>query len=409
MAIQGTQTVNITTDLQRYKVLAAGIFSMIVTLGIARFSYTPLLPLMQSQTVLSESGGGWLAAANYAGYMCGAILVAFINNLTLKGILYRVYLILAVLTTLAMAWTENVMIWSILRFFSGLSSSGGMLIASGIILNWLMKNGHRGELGIHFAGMGLGIILASALVELMLHYLFTWQEQWTWFAVVALILSIPAWLWIPNTKEAKNAINPRQVKDNPPSRTFLWIMLAAYFCAGYGYVISATFMVDIIESQASLKGQGPMVFMLVGLAALPAAIIWDRIAHRWGYLNAIFLAYAIQVVGITLPLFNHSLTGAIISALLYGGTFIGCVSLVLTMAGRFYPGKPAKLMGKLTLTYGFAQIIAPALTGMIAQNTGSYDQGLYIAGGVLSFGAFLILLLIRMERREAKLKEIIES
>jgi len=394
------------TDLQRYKVLAAGVFSMIVTLGIARFSYTPLLPIMQNQTALTESGGGWLAAANYAGYMCGALLVAFINSFYLKGILYRLYLILAVITTFAMAYTENIFIWAILRFLSGLSSSGGMLVASGIILNWLIKNGHRGELGIHFAGMGLGIIFASALVEVMIQLTLTWDQQWIWFAFASVLLSIPAWSWIPKTTKSLSSIKTSHAKDNPPSKQFLFIMLTAYFCAGYGYVISATFMVDIIESQASLKGQGPMVFMLVGLAALPAAIIWDRIARKWGYLNAIFLTYSIQVIGITLPLFNHSLIGAIISGLLYGATFIGCVSLVLTMAGRFYPSKPVKIMGKLTLTYGLAQVIAPAITGMMAQNAGSYDQGLYIAGGILSLGAFLIIWLIYIERKETRLNLI---
>ena len=387
------------TNIERYKVLASGIFSMIVTLGVARFAYTPLLPIMQNQTTLTEAGGGWLAASNYAGYMCGALLVASINSLSLKGVLYRVYLILAIVTTFAMALTDNVVIWSILRFLSGLSSSGGMLIASGIILNWLMKNGYKGELGIHFAGMGLGIIFASALVETMIKFTFTWQQQWIWFSFAAFILSIPAWSWIPKTKEAVSTTNQHDA-TSPPSKQFLFIMLIAYFCAGYGYVISATFMVDIIERQDALKGHGPMVFMLVGLAALPAAIIWDRIANKLGYLNAIFLTYSIQVIGITLPIFNHSLSAAIISALLYGATFIGCVSLVLTMAGRFYPNKPAKIMAKLTLTYGLAQIIAPAFTGIMAQNTGSYDQGLYIAGGILSLGSFLILLLIAIERKE---------
>ena len=388
--------------LQRYKVLAAGIFSMIVTLGIARFSYTPLLPLMQNQTMLSEAGGGWLAASNYAGYMCGALIVASINNLAIKGLLYKIYLILAIVTTFAMAFTENTVIWALLRFLSGLSSSGGMLIASGIILNWLIKNGHRGELGIHFAGLGLGIVFASALVEMMLQFAFTWQQHWLWFSLAALLLTIPAWLWMPKADQASPSKHAQAIKDNPPSKAFFWIMLAAYFCAGYGYVISATFIVDIIEKQETLQGQGAMVFLIVGLAATPAAIIWDAVARKIGFLNAIFLAYIIQVVGIILPVWNHSLFGAILSAILYGGTFIGCVSLVLTMAGRFYPSKPAKLMGKLTLSYGIAQIIAPALTGMLAHNSGSYDQGLYIAATVLSLGSVLILVLIAMERRESK-------
>lgn len=387
-------------DTQRLKVLAAGILSLIVTIGVARFSYTPLLPIMQAETWLDEAAGGWLATFNYMGYMCGALLAASISDLRTKDMLYRVYLIVAVVTTVAMAFTENMVLWAILRFISGVSSSGGMLIASGLILNWLIRHNYRGELGIHFAGAGLGIVFASLVVEVLVQLSQGWAQQWLWFAVAAALVSIPAWRWMPRPDTRPVTVTGNKLVDQPPSRPFMLILLVAYFCAGYGYVISATFIVDIVERQDALAGAGQWVFMVVGLAAMPASIIWDRIARSVGYLKALMLAYGVQIIGIILPALTDTLWGAILSALLYGGTFIGCVSLVLTMAGRFYPTKPAKLMGKMTLSYGVAQIVAPALTGMLAQDSGNYDLGLYLAGGFIALGTVLILVLIAMESRE---------
>lgn len=385
---------------ERWKVLIAGVFSLLVTAGIARFSFTPLLPIMQSETWLTLSSGGWLASFNYVGYMAGAVIAASISDLELKDRLYRIYLLVAVLTTAAMAFTDNMVIWSVLRFFSGMSTSGGMLLASGLILNWLIRHNHRSELGIHFTGIGLGIVLCSLVVELLLSFAVSWDMQWIWFAVFAALLSIPAWIWMPRPDTRPVTQSGEKMIDQPPSRQFMIVLMAAYFCAGYGYVISATFIVDIVEGMPSMAGNGPMVFLVIGLAALPAVLIWDRVARSIGYLKALLLAYGVQVFGIVLPAMTDSLAGIVISAVLYGGTFIGCVSLVLTMAGLFYPTKPAKLMGSMTLAYGAAQIIAPALTGTLAEGQGSYDFGLYLAGGFVALGTVLVGYLLWLERRE---------
>lgn len=390
----------------KYKVLFAGVLGLIVTVGVARFAYTPLLPVMQAQTWLDDQYGGWLAAVNYMGYMTGALLAASISQLATKDRLYRVYLLLAVVTTGLMGLTDNVWAWVVLRFLSGLSSSGGMLLASALILNWLIRHHHPGELGIHFLGIGSGIVFAAVVVEVLVRLAVSWDWQWQVFALLAAALAVPAWVWMPKPDASGVTAQGKALVDLPPSPTFYWLMLLAYFCAGYGYVISATFIVDIIESSAGLKGFGQLVFLLVGVAAMPAAIFWDRLARRVGYLNALFWACGIQVLGIILPALTTSLTGAVLSALLYGGTFVGCVSLVLTMAGRFYPTKPARLMGKMTLSYGAAQIVAPALTGVLAQQQGSYELGLYLAAAVVALGALLVIVLKYVARPEPALENI---
>lgn len=388
----------------RFRVLLAGVFSQILCIGVARFAYTPLLPVMQQQTWMSEADGGWLAALNYAGYMLGALMAASIHRIRLKDTLYRLGLVLAVLSTAGMALTDSFWAWAALRFVAGLSSSASMLLASGLILHWLIAHRQRGELGIHFAGVGLGMLVAALAVELMLQLSFDWRAQWWGFGALALALLVPAWRWLPRpARPLPGAGGSHQHVAAPPTRTFMRLMLAAYFCAGYGYVISATFIVAIVEREPLLAGAGNWTFALVGLAAAPAVMLWDLVARRIGYLGALVAAMALQVVGIVLPALTTHLGMVLLSAVLYGGTFLGCVSLVLTMAGRLYPQSPARLMGRMTLAYGAAQIIAPALTGMLAEATGHYGIGLWLAGGFVALGALLLVWLRRVDQTAQRL------
>jgi len=383
------------THLTKFRVYFSGICSLIVTVGVARFSYSLLLPIMQDNAGLTESSGGWLATTNYMGYMLGVMLAASLNNLHHKYYLHRVYLILSIITSAAMVVTTDIITWAVLRFIAGVCASGGMIIASGLILKWLVKNNHRAELGIHFSGVGLSIIVTSLLVETMLAMSASWQQQWLALSVMATIVAIPAWLWMPHP--STNSQMENDVKDNPPSKAFTLMMLLAYFCAGYGFVVSSTFIVDIVENVDELRGFGGLAFILIGLAATPAALIWDRIARRIGYLKALLAAYILQAVGIILPALNDTLPAVVISALLFGGTFIACVSLVLTMAGKFFPSNPAKFMGTMTLSFGVAQIIAPVCTGYIAEAFGNYNIGLYLSATIMMIGAGIVLRLLKME------------
>lgn len=389
---------------QRYQVLLAGLFSQVLCIGVARFAYTPLLPVMQQQTFMSEADGGWLAAFNYAGYMLGALLTSVIHRIQLKDTLYRIGLVLAVVSTAGMALTDNFWLWAALRFVSGVSSTSGMLLASGLILHWLINHGQRGELGIHFAGVGVGILVAALSVELMLHLSMDWQAQWWGFSGLALVLLVPAWRWLPRPDKPLPGVRADSGQAvMPPTRTFMALMLAAYFCAGYGYVVSATFIVAIVEHEPLLAGAGNWTFALVGLAAAPAVILWDFIARRIGYLAALMAAMLLQVVGIVLPAMTTNLGIVLLSAVLYGGTFLGCVSLVLTMAGKLYPQSPALLMGRMTLAYGVAQVLAPALTGVIAETSGRYDMGLWFAGGFVLLGAILLAWLRHIDQTAQRL------
>ncbi|HEX4856280.1 MAG TPA: YbfB/YjiJ family MFS transporter, partial [Limnobacter sp.] len=251
--------------LKRWQVITAGICSLVLTVGIARFAYTPLLPLMREQASLSAFNGGWLATVNYIGYISGALLATVMNSLDHRYLMYRTGLLVAVISTLGMGLTTDVNLWVFLRFISGVSSTAGMLIASGLIMNWLARQKLKTELGLHFAGAGLGLILSGFAVMAMVDHL-AWDEQWLVLGVAGILFFIPAWVWMPRPAPAGST--EAQVEEiPPPGAGWMRLMLGAYFCAGFGYVISATFIVAIAETLPELQGKGTWVWVVVGLAA----------------------------------------------------------------------------------------------------------------------------------------------
>lgn len=385
---------------ERYRVIVAGICALILTVGLARFAYTPLLPIMRDQAGLSHLAGGWLATINYAGYMSGALLAASIGDLGRKFMLYRLGLVLAVLSTAAMGFTDKLPLWAGLRFVAGFSSTAGLLLASGLVLNWLMRRGHRAELGLHFMGVGLGIAVSGIAVAAMVDSL-SWDKQWIGLGVLGMVFFLPAWCWLP----APVAVEASAAKSAPaptaPARRWMWLLIGAYFCAGFGFAISATFIVAILVKLPLLAGKGSWIWVMVGIAAAPSCFMWDRIASSIGQIRALMLAFGLQTVSIVLPVITDGAALNVLGAILFGATFVGIVSLTLTLVGRHFPANPAKAMARMTLSYGVAQIGAPAMAGYIASATGSYRGALIVTAVVMAAGMVLLQALINEEKRNA--------
>lgn len=380
------------SQLQAWQVLLGGICALVLTIGLARFAYTPLLPQMHAQAGLGVADGGLLAAINYAGYMSGALLAAWIESPAWRRRLYSWGLPLALLVTALMGWSASFGAWAVSRYVGGLCGAAGMLLGSGLVLGWLMRSGRRPELGLYFIGLGLGIVVSALGAMGMTALRLDWAEQWQGFALLGLVFLVPAWRWRPPVPPPPT----KAAAGRGPSRRWMALMVVAYFCAGWGFVINATFTVAIVEKQPLLAGQGPWAWLLVGLAATPAVFVWDRIARRTGDVGALLIAFGAQIVGVLLPVLAQGLLAALAGALLYGATFIGIVSLTLALVGRRSPANPGKAMARLTLSYGVAQVSAPALTGRMVEASGSFDAALWLTAAVLAVGMG-VLAVVRRE------------
>ncbi|MDL2284293.1 YbfB/YjiJ family MFS transporter [Oxalobacter sp. OttesenSCG-928-P03] len=388
-----TFTVYRPTRLEYIKVISAGLAALILTVGLARFSYTPLLTIMLRESALNDIQGGWLAALNYAGYLSGAMLSALSNNLRFKYTLYRLGLVTAVITTVAMGLCSNFTIWLILRYLSGVSSTAGLLIASGLVMNWLMRKGFKPSLGAHLMGIGLGIAVSGVAVACMSPYL-GWEGQWVGLAVLGLFFFVPAWFYMPRPEVI--TMSSGRTAYPVPGKTWSAIFNTMYFCAGFGFVISATYIVTILEGSPAFEGRGSMVWIVVGAAAAPTSWLWDKVAGRFGETRTLIYAFLVQIVSIMLPVFSMSALAGYCSALLMSA-WMGIVSLTLAIVGRAFPNDPARAMARLTLSYGVAQIVAPAITGYLVTDSGNYNSTLVITALIMGCGVLLLMVLGRLK------------
>jgi len=358
---------------------------------------------MSTQLGLSESAAGWLAGWNYMGYLAGLFIVWLVSDLRAKDFFYRYGLVVAVLSTAVMAAHDHVLVWYVSRFFAGIGTAAGFMWGTGLILNWLHHHGHKSELGLHFSGIGLGIIVSALVVDATgfgTALDLNWRLQWVALAAVGLALLVPAMVLLPLPQENEvemsrdEDIGEGSVKELPSAK-WLWFLQAAYFCAGFSNTVNVTFTSLITELQP-LEGFGAKMWLLVGLAAAPAPFLWDRLARRIGRLDALRIAFVINIAGNLCLAFSGSLVTTAIAAVLFGVTFMGIVSLTLSTVGHAYGQQATQVMARLTLGYCIAQIISPIVTGTVAELSGSFSVSLVVVSLIMGLG-LLWLLMMRHE------------
>jgi predicted MFS family arabinose efflux permease len=345
---------------------------------------------MQSQAELSWIAAGWLATANYVGYFVGVLLAASVKTVALRAGCYRIGLVLAVVSTGCMAFTQDVLVWAALRFLGGLGTAAGMLLASALVLAWLKRNLHQPDLGLHFAGIGLGILISGAAVEL-LHPMLDWRSLWLILAAVGAALFLPAWRWLPSTEEIKpEAI---EVGSWPATPRALWLLMsAAYFGAGFGYVVTATYLVALLGEPLGLFRTGTVAWMLVGVSAAVGSLVWDVIARRLSLLTALKLAYLAQLISVPLTSIGDGSLAALCGAILFGYSFVGVVNLTLVFASQTLGLSPTAAMSRLTLAYGTAQVFGPVVAAWLIASTGSPSAAWVASASVMAVGLFFLFI-----------------
>lgn len=365
---------NTTTDPRGtvWLIFAGGIATQILTIGIARFAYTPLLPVMRAQAGLDAAGAGWLGAMIYLGYFAGTVVLSFLRRPAHRLWVFRAGLLLAVATTFQMGETTSLWHWSLSRVLAGFSGVAGMLLAAEFILFWLRDHGRRPDLGPHFAGIGIGICL-SGVIAWAMGAGSPWDWQWRGFGWVALVLLPLAWALVPAPAAAVARGQGSAVRiEDTETRRWFWLFGGGYLAAGWTYAVGATFVVDILTSAGSTGGTAAMAWVLLGLSNMVGAVAGSLIARRLGsrpVLLSCMLAQALSLAALTVP---GATALHVVAAVLFGATFVVVVSLSLMEAGLRRPSAPGTAMARMTLMFGIGQIAGPIATGWLAGPAASY-------------------------------------
>jgi MFS family permease len=347
--------------------------ALAVSMGIGRFVYTPILPLMHSQAGLSARLGSILATANYSGYLVGALVGIFVPAAIRSTFVLRAGLVAVVVTLVLMGCTENHAGWFVLRFLAGAASALVFVIAVSSMLSRLRRHSLH-LVGWGFGGVGAGIAL-SGLTVLIVRESSIWRVAWWASAAIALALTILAWSLRPESADASTLSQ----RHGEVPRTHRWFaaLFASYSLEGVGYIIAGTFLVAAIN-QNSPGWVGNSAWILVGVAALPASALWLRLARRWSRPSLLLAALLIQAAGIALPALVGGVATALVSALLFGATFLGVGSIVLALGAHLQFPRAVAL---LTAGYSIGQILGPVIATPLLHN--GYHDALLVGAAIV--------------------------
>ncbi len=264
-----TMTVSRPTTLHT---LAGGCLALAAAMGIGRFAYTPILPAMQRSVGFGTGTAGLLASANYAGYLVGALLIAATPPRVPRRQVLVGCLVAIGITTALMAATTDTLAWGIIRFLSGIASAGVFVLASGLVLGELRREHRISLAGWLYAGVGIGIATSGVVVRVATARL-GWRGDWLALAAIAIVAIYPCGRWLPRPAPVVSSSAGQVHADRPPGRAFA-LLFAAYFLEAVGYIVTGTFLVAIVNRTPGREATGATVWIVVGVAAVPAAVLW---------------------------------------------------------------------------------------------------------------------------------------
>ena len=344
-------------------VVACGIAALAVAMGIGRFAFTPLLPLMLRDGTLDAASGAEWAAANYLGYLAGALTAGRFARAPLRGIRWGLAGVAA--TTLAVGWTGTALppaVGAALRAAAGMSSAWVLVSTSSWGLGALARQRQAGLGSWLYTGVGLGIALAGLLAwvggrqasaRLWLELGLIAAAGW---AAIAGGLSR-----IPEPRISRPAV---QAALRPPPAASAGLVLC-YGAFGFGYIVPATFLPAMARQQV----EDPLVFGLTwplfGLAAALSVAGAARWLSAWPRRRVWALAQGTMALGTAIPLASRSLWSLAASAVLVGGTFMVATMAGLQLARERRPSDPAPLLARMTVAFAVGQIAGPLLVRAI--------------------------------------------
>ncbi|HKQ23743.1 MAG TPA: YbfB/YjiJ family MFS transporter [Burkholderiales bacterium] len=360
--------------------------TLAAAIGIGRFAFTPILPMMQKDAGLSLAAAGWLASANYAGYFIGALSAIWIR--ARSSAIVRASLVAIALLTAAMGATDHPLAWLALRALAGIASAWALVFGSAWVLQRLAAMGSHRLGGVVFGGVGLGAALAGGLCLVFLQL--AWSSDLAWIAMgaAALLFTVTTW---PAYAGARAPGTPGPAAVVPLGSGEHMRLICSYGCFGFGYIIPATFLPAMAREVISDPAIFGWAWPIFGAAAFMSALAAGWLSARLTYRTLWIAAHFILAFGVAVPVVWAGIGGIVLSALCVGSTFMVATMAGMQEARRVAPDNASSLMAAMTAAFAIGQILGPVLVSMVAGDPHGMDPTLIAASIVLILGALVLL------------------
>jgi MFS family permease len=380
-------------------VCLAAMISLAVAMGVGRFAFTPLFPLMVRDGLLGNESGALLAAANYLGYLVGALLAAGVR--LRAATLLALGLIGTVAVTAAVGWTASVPAWALLRFVAGVLSAWTLVATSAWALGWLAAHRRPQLAGVVFAGVGLGIVAAGVFCVVTADGGITAARMWIELAVLAGLATL-----VPLAVSRRHAAAPA-VQTTPaggaapaarsrlPSHT--GGLVACYSLFGFGYILPATYLPALARQLVDDPQVFGWAWPVFGAAAAVSTLVAAWGLRRFDRRNVWATSHLLMAAGVLLPSLWASLASIVIAALLVGGTFMVITMIAMQEARARAEHDATAILARMTSGFALGQLMGPVASAVLGRLTADFSTALNVALLVAAGGLVASALYLRHE------------
>jgi predicted MFS family arabinose efflux permease len=374
----------------------AGLLLLAAAMGIGRFAYTPLLPPLREALGWSVAQAGDVASANYLGYLVGALAASALAARHDRRALLLAAMGLSAATTAAGAWTATYPAWLAIRFLAGGASAFCMVLGTAIVVEVLAARG-RPDLGaLHFAGVGAGIVISVAVIALAQAAGASVFGAWAALGLASGVLVGGTGIVLRHLPGARRAETAARAAAPVVHPGLLARVTAAYGLFGFGYVVTATFIVAMARGLEDARFVEPVVWLVVGLLAASSVAVWQWLSQRFGLYPALRAAYAVAAAGVLLAGFGSGKAALLAGGAMLGFTFVAVTGMGLVAARQAAGESHPRAFGWITASFGLGQLLGPAVGGRLTEATGGFGAASLAAAALLVLG---IGLLWGVERR----------
>jgi MFS family permease len=356
-----------------WRATLSGLCANLVGVGLARFAYTPIIPVLIAAQWFAPSQAAYLGAANLAGYLAGALLA---RPLAARLAAVAVLRAMMLLTAWFFGW----------RFAAGFGGGALMVVAAPAIVSHVPASQRGIVSGAIFAGVGLGIAASGTLVALLLRRGLV--ETWYSLGILALLLTAVAWGGWPRgpVAPASGEVKARGVRAGAT----LGALCAEYGLSAVGLVPHMVFLVDFIARGRGLGIElGARYWVLFGVSAIAGPVLLGFAADRIGFRLMLRLAFVVDAAAIGLALVDVPVALAV-SSIIVGASVSGVVPLALGRVRELVHDEALQrhAWSMCTVAFAVGQAVAAYGFSYVFAQTG----GAYVALFAIGAGAFALAL-----------------
>jgi MFS family permease len=369
--------------------ILAGMCASLVAIGLARFAYTPLIPLLIQAHWFAPSDVVYLGAANFAGYFVGAICGRPLADRTGRRAALRAMMLLASLAFLACAWPLSLAWFFVWRFLSGFAGAMVMVLVAQTILPLVALERRGVASGAIFMGIGAGIVVSGTLLPLLLRL--GLAGCWIGLAVFSALLTALTWRAWP--AQLPQALAPPAGHRTAPAPLAVRVLYVEYAAVAAGLVPAAVFLVDFVARGLHQgAAHGALYWILYGAGAAAGPMLYGMVADRAGFGNALRLGLLLSGAASLLLAEVEQTAALVLASLLLGAFTPGVVTLVI---GRLHEllahdhDAQHAAWSRSTTMFALSQAVSGYAFSWLFAHTGGDYRTIYL----VAVGAFALALL----------------